>query len=266
MQLPTRVTSKMGIKLNNKQFKHTQTKMMEKDNRRIYPNIIFSILFIASILTTYFVAERGLDEVSQASLIMATEKSHGDMTLFSSNYLIEEFAALLSDYEEKKEEGINWSEFQNLEDYKTFDEKIFMLFENTDMLKLKLYASNGVTIYSTDPVQLGESKSELHNVINALRGSPSSQVSFRENFVGISRSLSNIVVVSSYHPLHDSREQGSIVGVVEMYSDINAEVNESQTNVESSLARLMLVHTSTFLIWIFFILFNNIRGRESDFK
>ena len=229
-------------------------------NRRQFYEIIFLILLIAFLAATYVFSDRMLHKVTQGTLRSSTETSHGDVSLFASNLLSLEIVSLLDLYKVEKfkpnwsKSESDWSAFKENPEYVGFEQKIRDLFYGTDVLKLKIYADDSITIFSTDPSQVGEEKAEIVDVTYALRGSSSSQFSYRESFLGMSGMLSEIEVVSSYHPLF-TKDSG-IIGVVEVYSDRSSDFVKSEKLITSQMAILLIFLTAILTLWIIKIIFH----------
>ncbi len=90
----------------------------------------------------------------------------------------------------------------------------------TDILKVKLFNLDGVTLYSSDPSQIGDKKTEYPGFKSASRGRPESQISFREEFSAFEGKLFQRDLVSSYIPIKDPN--GGVIGVAEIYTDRTA--------------------------------------------
>ena len=232
-----------------------------KRQRRILPHIILSMAFCASLGFVFWIVEKSFDEIMQDTLRRSTESSHGDMVLFASSALQTEIIELIDAYE-KSAPVTKWSDFSNTNNFTSFDEKVRQLFFRTDVLKLKIYANDGFTIFATDPRQIGEEKSEIEEVTHALRGRSSSQFSFRESFMGLNGNFSDIEVVSSYHPLITA--EGIIKGVVEVYSDRSSDFIIAEAKVRENLAMLLIVLALSFSVWLITLIYHNLQRRSGD--
>jgi diguanylate cyclase (GGDEF)-like protein len=108
------------------------------------------------------------------------------------------------------------------------------LMANTDVIKAKLYNRDGMTVFSTDPTQIGESKKENAGFKSALAGTPASELTHRNSFDSFEGTLSNLDVVASYVPLKAA--DGSVEGVFELYQD----VSETVRDIDRTLWRISL--------------------------
>jgi len=95
--------------------------------------------------------------------------------------------------------------------------------KGTDVVKVKIYALNGVTVFSSDPAQTGEDKSGNPGFLAAQKGNAASTLIHRDTMDSFEGSVSDLDVIASYLPVRD--EQKTIVGVIEIYSDVTAFVS-----------------------------------------
>lgn len=87
------------------------------------------------------------------------------------------------------------------------------------ILKVKIYTLDGLTVYSTEPGEIGEDKSLNIGFFAAARdGMPASKLTPRNTFSTFEGSVLNRDAVESYLPIR--QEDGSIEGVFELYSDV----------------------------------------------
>ena len=87
------------------------------------------------------------------------------------------------------------------------------------LAKIKVYNLDGLTVYSTDDKQIGESKADNAGFQQARSGLVASGITFREHFDSFDGTLNNRNLISSYIPVYDSGA-GRIEGVFEVYSDV----------------------------------------------
>jgi len=107
----------------------------------------------------------------------------------------------------------------------------------TDVIKVKVYALDGRTVFSSDPAQTGEDKSDNSAFRAARDGKVISGMTHRDSFDAFEGTLNNLDVISTYLPIYDSRQ--SIVAVFEIYSDV--------TDLVSRLGDTRLVVVGTVL-------------------
>ena len=86
----------------------------------------------------------------------------------------------------------------------------------TDVVKVKIYDVNGLTIYSSDPLQIGEDKSTNEGFISAVRGRTASELIFRGTFAAFDGAIYDRNLVASYVPI---RAGQGVEAVAEIYAD-----------------------------------------------
>ncbi|MDP6475205.1 MAG: ATP-binding protein [Alphaproteobacteria bacterium] len=87
------------------------------------------------------------------------------------------------------------------------------------VLKVKVYNLEGLTVYSSEPSQIGEDKSANTGFLASARDGVSvSKLSHRDTFSSFSGSVSDRHLVESYVAVRGA--DGAIEGVFELYSDV----------------------------------------------
>lgn len=88
---------------------------------------------------------------------------------------------------------------------------------DSSILKVKIYDLNGRTVFSTQSNQIGANKSRSKGFRTARDGNTLSQFNHRDTFSGMTGSLEDRKVLSSYIPIEDKNQ---VVGVFELYNDV----------------------------------------------
>ena len=107
------------------------------------------------------------------------------------------------------------------------DAQLRDLAAGSSVVKLKIYNPAGLTLYSSQARQIGETKPhfpEFNRVVKT--GHSGGHMSFREQFHALQGEKSNIHVVESYIPIFDLDGRASMV--FEVYSDVTREVANIQ--------------------------------------
>ncbi len=92
------------------------------------------------------------------------------------------------------------------------------LVRGTYVIKIKLYNTAGITVFSTDPKQIGTDYSEKESFIAAASGRTASLLEHRDAFTAFEGDLVDIWVLSSYIPIKGPG--GEIAAVAEIYTDV----------------------------------------------
>ncbi|HEY9081139.1 ATP-binding protein [Magnetovibrio sp.] len=105
--------------------------------------------------------------------------------------------------------------------YENIDAYFHKATSGLDVLKIKLYPLNGLTVYSSDLSQLGDDKAANSGFQRALGGDVASDLVFRSQFNAFEGLIEDRDLVASYVPI---REDGHVIGVLEVYSDVTSTV------------------------------------------
>jgi diguanylate cyclase (GGDEF)-like protein len=107
-------------------------------------------------------------------------------------------------------------------------EDVIRQMKGLSVAKVKIYDLSGLTVFSTDPKQIGQDKRTNAGFLKAKAGGTASEITFRDRFDGFEQVLNDRNLVSSYIPVHrigDSR----VEAVMEVYSDVTELVATLQT-------------------------------------
>lgn len=197
-------------------------------------NILFLfavILAAASLVAAFMYYSTSTKSLADEAARSSTEAANDDVVELISNVMADEAVSLIKTYEEFGS-SLNWDEFYNSIDFQNFDQQARRITFGTRILKIKAYARDGMTIYSTDRTQLGDDYSEREDVIHALRGRASSEITQRDFFKAFNENIQDATIVSSYHPFKDPT--GRIVGVMEVYADRTLEFEKLEQDLLSA--------------------------------
>lgn len=119
------------------------------------------------------------------------------------------------------------------------------------VVKVKFFNRDGLTICSSDPRQIGESKLGNPGFQGALEGRVMSQVSFRDRFDAFDGVIVKRSLVSSYVPL-SSWDSDQIQGVIELYSDVS-DLIDAKNEDAWQITMIVLGLLSVLYVFLFFV-------------
>jgi signal transduction histidine kinase len=113
--------------------------------------------------------------------------------------------------------------------------------EGVQILKVKIYSTDGLIIYSTNPSDIGGDYTHSEAFTAAAQeGRLSSSLSYRDRFSAFSGEVFNRDVVETYLPKFD--DAGNVLGVVELYAD----VTEVKEQIDGTTIRILIFLTVIF--------------------
>ena len=125
------------------------------------------------------------------------------------------------------------------------DARIRNFIQETDVLKVKIYNSLGITRYSTEHDQIGMDYSDRPGFQLAMQGQLSTEHSYRAKFVAIEGEVFERDLISSYVPIKLANQQ--IIGVAELYTDRSASIKRSESIFNKLLLSLPLISLFVFV-------------------
>ncbi|MCP5364579.1 MAG: response regulator [Hyphomicrobiales bacterium] len=102
-------------------------------------------------------------------------------------------------------------------------EDVRNLVEGLNILKVKLYDLKGLTVFSTQPDQIGSDYSGKDRFIKSVAGDVVSILGLRDNFQAIQGPVTQRWVLASYVPVRQGGNNSPILGVAEIYTDVTSQ-------------------------------------------
>jgi signal transduction histidine kinase len=133
---------------------------------------------------------------------------------------------------------------------RALDAEIRRLAQGLSVLKVKIYSLAGNTLYSSDPAQIGESRSTHPAIVRARAGVVTSELIERGKFSAMDGERGRVNLLASYVPVLGA--DGRPVGVFEVYSDVTATVGGLDREQGAMALRVgaifLVLYTTLFLI------------------
>ena len=127
------------------------------------------------------------------------------------------------------------------------DGRLRQITKGLPVLKIKIFDLNGLTVYSSEASQIGESRSDNQGFLKAARtGAPASKMSFRGAFSAFSGVLANVDLAESYVPIVD--DAGRVMSVFELYTDITPHVASMRRDSWSAAVLCVIASAVIYLV------------------
>jgi diguanylate cyclase (GGDEF)-like protein len=127
------------------------------------------------------------------------------------------------------------------------DRELRALTAGLNVVKVKIYDAGGLTVYSSEPAQIGENKYSSPGLAAAIAGQPGAEFLYRERFQAWDGEIAERSLVSSYLPIGGAVD-GEVEAILEVYADVTdhvAELTRTQSRV------LLLGLAASVLLYLF---------------
>lgn len=182
---------------------------------------------------------------SITDMVAIRERSNVELTQAYANVIWAEHGDfILSADTMTSDEILNSSELAAL------DTTIRNLTTGLPIIRIKIYALNGITIYSSDSSQIGEDKSDNVGFVAALNGEAASDLMFQDSFNAFEGVIEDRDVVESFVALRPTNSD-EIQGVVEIYDDVSPLMQQIDNRQRRVVAGLISVFTLLYIILFF---------------
>ena len=123
--------------------------------------------------------------------------------------------------------------------------------QNLNIVKVHVFNTQGLIIFSTNPEQLNSDQSGNPGVLAALKGQSHSTLKFKEHIDHYHKTLHNRNVIASYVPIMIPGTQ-QVGGVIEVYLDVTSLVNSLESSLQKSIIAVCvcLMALYAYLFWI----------------
>mgnify|MGYP001593026475 CR=1 FL=1 len=176
--------------------------------------------------------------VAVRSLIMHETLSNVSLTQSISNTLWPAYADFVS-----RAAAIPPPELGRQPEISRLREDVLQKINGLRVVKIKIYNLDGLTVYSTEPKQIGEDKSRNPGFLKAKAGHTESDLVFRDHFSASEEIIVNRNLLSSYVPIRKTPND-PVEGVFEIYSDVTplvADIERTEYTVLGGVTVLLLL-------------------------
>lgn len=126
------------------------------------------------------------------------------------------------------------------------------MMRDSRVVRIKIYRSDGVVLFSTKPQQIGDQQEANPGFSNAIAGKLSVHMVYRDTFNTFDRATEEDNLVQTYFPVR-ARPTAPVVGVFEVYTDVNSLVVEAERSELAMLAGTIAMMASVYLLLLMLV-------------
>ncbi len=211
----------------------------------------YTVISLASVIITSLLLGTWVRQISIDNLILSEERSNIALTQVLAHMVWPQFASFIEQADQLEAEEIR-SHATTWELDQFINDQVMGL----DVLKIKIYNLDGMTVFSSDFKQIGKSKRTHRSFMKSRNGQVISKLSFRDKIYAQNEFIQNRNVIASYVPIRTGKNN-RINGVFEVYKDVTpiiGEINKTQTKVIAGVVTTLTV--------LFFVLYFVVRRAD----
>jgi diguanylate cyclase (GGDEF)-like protein len=142
-------------------------------------------------------------------------------------------------------------ELASREEIRSLERDLRLLMQGLSVVKVKIYDADGLTVFSTDPRQIGEDKSANPGFQQARGGTAASDITYRDRFDAWEGVLSDRNIIATYVPVR-VLDSAPVEAVMEVYSDVTTLVENMERGQWKILAGVLggLSVVYVLILWI----------------
>lgn len=200
---------------------HASTEMRAFTLARYFSLLSLGLLLLAGVLLGTLVRQQELAQMERTAIERNINTTH-----LLGNLLAPDIQRLV-----RMSDGVPAQALQTLPEVAELQNKLRVWLRRSDIARVKIYSPQGLTLFSTEVVQIGEDKSGSAGFVAARSGQVISELVHSDQFAGPEGKLLNVDLMSSYVPV---QHNGQLVAVFEQYQDVTRLIQR----IEHSLWRV----------------------------
>lgn len=189
----------------------------------------FSIISLVAFLIVTVVLALFYRQTAVDDLLVLRESNNVALTQSFANSLWPEFSRFVTTaYTLSPEELPRHPEIARMR------EAVLAQMVGLSVVKVKVYDLDGLTVFSTEARQIGESKRDNAGYLSAREGVVATELTHRDTFSAFEQTIEDRDVISSYVPIQPDGPGGPVEGVFEVYDDVTPllqRIEQTQRNV-----------------------------------
>ena len=192
----------------------------------------FAIASLACIILAAALLGLFYRQLSEASLLQMAGTHNAALTRVFGNALWPHFAPLLANQESLPPDSPEIAALR---------QAVVGLMRDTAAVKVKVYNLQGLTVFSTEAKQIGESQHTNPGFLAAAQGELGSELTHRNQFSAFDGVIESRDLISTYIPFTPETSD-RIAGVFELYSDVTpalARVKQAQWHISLAVAGIL---------------------------
>ena len=202
----------------------------------------FSLASAAVILVIALAMQATYRQTAVEDLIAMAERNNSALAQSFANTIWSRYSSYVTSVKLKEGDAL-----RSRPETREIHDALKTLTTGLPVLKVKIYNLDGLTVYSSQPNQMGENKSKNLGFMSAAqRDISASKMSRRDTFSAFSGIVQDRDLLETYIPIKS--DAGRIEGVFELYTDVTPLMARIETNTTRFIAGLLFAFSLLYAI------------------
>lgn len=207
----------------------------------------FTLISLASIILASILLGTWVRNIAVDNLILNEERNNVALTRVLSNVVWPRYQHFIT-----KAHQYSLKELKAHPKTQELNTFLNNQIKGLDIVKIKIYDLNGLTVFSSDFKQIGASKKMHKSFISAVKGNVVTKLSFRDKIYAKTEFISDRNIIASYVPIKPNGSQ-QVEGVFEVYKDVTPILKKTHDTQTKVLIAIIGTLTVLFLILFFVV-------------
>ena len=208
-------------------------------------NRYFSITSLIGIVVVVGVLGYFSHRTATDALVDQQTRANTELTTAYANTVWPNYGSFITSASE-----LDVDELVNRPETSELREAVLRQMGDSNVVKVKIYNLDALTVFSTEVAQIGDDKSTNSGFLAARDGQTVSELTYREQFSAFEMMIEDRNVLSSYIPIREPGS-GDVIAVFELYSDVTDLVTAT---ADTSKRVILTVAGSLFTLYFFLLL------------
>ena len=182
-------------------------------------------------------------QTAERDVIEIEESKNVALSRAFANSLWEEFVVYIH-----QTEGLGVEELRTYPRISKLHESVVEQMQGLSVVKVKVYNLDGMTVFSTQSDQIGESAFSNAGFTSAKNGQIASELTHRDTFNTFDGEIEDQDVVGAYIPIQRGAIPGKIEGVLEVYTDVTPMLQQISYTQRTITLGVALILSALYLV------------------
>ena len=207
----------------------------------------FSIISLSGFLLATYLLSAFYRQQAERNLIASTEENSIATAKVISNTLWSQYGKFLPSIQALDSDALVEDEA-----VVTISKVMADQVRGSTIVKIKTFDINGRVVLSTHPSGIGGRRSRSSGFLSAKQGQARGNLTYRKTFQALDETIKDRYLLSTYVPVYEQDNNDSVIGVLEIYTDVTSIVSQiEETQKTIALGSTLILAILYGLLFLF---------------